>query len=78
MKEFITYLESELGLEKNAISSSDHLGFCEWWDSTNHVSVLLAISAWCEIELTVEMAERLTSIEQITEFVVANFSRDSQ
>ncbi len=68
-QELYSLIESVLGLTSGTVEVSDRLGFCEWWDSLNHVTILLAIANYYQIELTIELAEKFTSIEQIEKVI---------
>lgn len=62
-------LESELGLLAGTIAIDDRLGFCDWWDSLNHVIVILWVASRVKIELEPELIENLTSVEAIIGFL---------
>jgi hypothetical protein len=62
-------LEHELGLPAGTISIHDRLGFCDWWNSLNHVIVVLWVASRVRSELEPDLIERCTSLEAIADLI---------
>ena len=62
-------LSRELEIESEAVTLRSKLGADVWWDSLNHLHILLVLAEAFDFSLTAELARRLTSIPKILAFL---------